>query len=69
MADYNLPMRNSAIDRLSGLSPKELRYRKIADKAERAARLSNTRKNERLVDRANRLNKRHSLGKDKIAYM
>ena len=67
--DYNMPMKNSAIDKLSGLSRGELRYLKTVSKAERAARESNTRRNERLVNRANRLNKRHGLGKDKIAYM
>ena len=69
MLDYDMPMKNSAIDKLSGLSRGELRYQKTVSKAEKAARLSNTRRNERLVDRANRINKRNKLGKDNLAYM
>jgi hypothetical protein len=69
MPDYNIPMKNSAIDRLTGFTRGEIRYRKLADKAEAAARASNVKKNMRLVDRANRLNNRKSLNEDKIAYM
>ena len=53
-------------------SKKEMRYDKIAQKAENAAvksfeKKGNIRKNVRLIDKANKLNKKNNLGNVKLA--
>ena len=50
-------------------SKKEMKYDKTAQKAENAAVKGKVRKNSRLVDKANKMNKKNNLGKDKIAKM
>lgn len=48
-------------------SKKEMRYAKLAQKAENAAVTDKMRKNSRLIDKANKLNKKNNLGKGKLA--
>jgi hypothetical protein len=50
-------------------SKKEMKYDKTAQKAENAAVSGKVRKNSRLVNRANKMNKKNNLGKGKIAKM
>jgi len=50
-------------------SKKEMKYDKTAQKAENAAVEGKVRKNSRLVNRANKMNKKNNLGKGKIAKM
>lgn len=50
-------------------SKKEMRYDKTAQKAENAAVKGKVRKNSRLVDKANKMNKKNNLNKGKIAKM
>ena len=44
-----------------------MRYDKLAQKAENAAVTDKMRKNSRLIDKANKLNKKNNLGKGKLA--
>lgn len=50
-------------------SKKEMKYDKTAQKAENAAVSGKVRKNSRLVNKANKMNKKNNLGKGKIAKM
>tara|TARA_R100001509_G_scaffold121913_2_gene75819 strand:- start:1283 stop:2008 length:726 start_codon:yes stop_codon:yes gene_type:complete len=50
-------------------SKKEMKYDKTAQKAENAAVEGKVRKNSRLVNKANKMNKKNNLGKGKIAKM
>ena len=48
-------------------SKKEMKYDKTAQKAENAVSKDNMGKNSRLIDKANKLNKKNNLGKQKLA--
>ena len=68
----NLP--KQIVDAIAAKSPakqvksrKEMKYDKTAQKAENAVSKDNMRKNSRLIDKANKLNTKNNLGKEKLA--
>jgi|TARA_R110002033_G_scaffold27787_3_gene62733 hypothetical protein len=68
----NLP--KQIVDAIAAKSPakqvksrKEMKYDKTAQKAENAVSKDNMGKNSRLIDKANKLNKKNNLGKENLA--